>query len=111
MSRPSIRVEQVSGGKWRRMIFALVKRFHRHHNPPAGWKYGLVAYRGSRLVGVAVVGRASARLLDDGTGREVTRVCTLPGSASYGACSALYRAAAERGALWTYTREGSMGEA
>ncbi len=46
---------------------AFVADWHRHHRPPVGHKYSIgVANDDDVLVGVAVVGRPVARLLDDG---------------------------------------------
>lgn len=53
-----------------------VEAHHRHHMPPAGWKFGVGAIHGGKLVGVATVGRPVARGLDDGLTLEVTRNCT-----------------------------------
>ena len=38
---------------------------HRHHPPPISWKFGAAANDGHRVVGVIMVGRPVARLLDD----------------------------------------------
>jgi hypothetical protein len=61
-----------------------VARFHRHHSPPQGHRFSLGCYEGTRLCGVAIVGRPVARALDDGTRVELTRCCTdgTPHSAS-----------------------------
>lgn len=57
---------------------------------------GLEEVEKSIVVGVAVVGRPSARHLDDGRTVEVTRLCVLDGYP--GACSKLY------GACWRAAR-------
>lgn len=54
-----------------------VGNFHRHNKAPAGGKFAIGASDGSRLVGVAIVGRPVARMLDDGETLEVVRVCVL----------------------------------
>jgi hypothetical protein len=53
-----------------------IRRHHRHHLPPQGWKFGIGATEGDRVVGVVTVGRPVARRLDDGWTLEVTRCCT-----------------------------------
>jgi hypothetical protein len=71
--------------------------WHRHHKPTQGAKFALaVAVESGSIVGVALVGRPVARLLDDGQTLEVTRVAT---DGTPNACSALY------GASWRVARE------
>ena len=53
-----------------------IRRHHRHHLPPQGWKFGIAVNDGERVVGVITVGRPVARNLDDGWTLEVTRSCT-----------------------------------
>lgn len=91
--------------------FAFVKRHHRHHPAPQGWKFGVAVNDGAQVVGVLTVGRPVARGLDDGYTLEVTRCCVLEEARN--ACSMLY-AAAWRAAralgyrrLVTYTPAGS----
>lgn len=69
---------------------AFVRRFHRHHNPSVGWKFGIAANDGEKVVGVVMVGRPVARHLDDGWVLEVTRCCT---DGTKNAASMLYGAA------------------
>lgn len=69
---------------------AYVERHHRHSRPPRGMKFALGAARGEELLGVAVVGRPVARLLDDGWTVEALRVCT---TGERNVCSFLYGAA------------------
>lgn len=68
-----------------------VARLHRHNKPPLGglWAHGAAV--GAKLVGVAIVGRPIARMLNDGWTVEVTRLCT---DGTRNACSQLYSAAA-----------------
>lgn len=73
-----------------------VRQHHRHHGPVRGAKFAVGASIGPRLVGVAIVGRPVARMLQDGVTLEVVRVAT-DGTAN--ACSLLY------GAAWRATRE------
>lgn len=69
---------------------AFVRRHHRHHEPPRGWLFGCAVNDGADVVGVAMVGRPVARMLQDGYTAEVIRLCTdgTPHVASmlYGAC-------------------------
>lgn len=73
-----------------REAMAFVAQHHRHHRPPRGSLYQLAVSEGSRVVGVCIVGRPVARMLDDGWTAEVTRCCT---DGSRNACSMLYGAA------------------
>lgn len=68
-----------------------IASFHRHNKPVAGARFAIGASDGNQLVGVAVVGRPVARMLQDGTTSEVTRCCVLE-TAPKGACSFLYAA-------------------
>ena len=81
-----------------------VRRYHRHHTPPAGHKFSIGAARDGELVGVVIVGRPVARRRDDGMTLEVTRLCT-DGTAN--ACSFLYGAAARAAFALGYTRIGT----
>lgn len=74
---------------------AFVRQHHRHHNPPAGDVFCLGASNGECIVGVAIVGRPVARMLQDGATLEVTRLCT---DGTHNACSFLY------GASWRAAR-------
>ncbi len=53
-----------------------VRKFHRHHNPPQGWKFGIAVNNGKEIVGVVIVGRPVSRHRDDGSTLEATRLCT-----------------------------------
>jgi hypothetical protein len=72
-----------------------IKKYHRHHIPPQGWKFGIAVNDGQKVVGVITVGRPVARALDNGYTLEVTRCCT---DGTKNACSKLYAAA------WRATR-------
>lgn len=92
---------------------AYVTRHHRHHGPARGHKFSLaIADPAGKRRGVAIVGRPSARMLDDGLTLEATRVCT---DGATNACSALlgaaWRAARELGyhRLVTYTQAAEAG--
>ena len=67
-----------------------IRRHHRHHLPPQGWKFGIAVNDGEKIVGVITVGRPVARHLDDGWTLEVTRCCT---DGTKNAASMLYAAA------------------
>jgi hypothetical protein len=92
---------------------AFVTDWHRHHGPPQGHKFSIGVADGDVLVGVAVVGRPVARMLDDGHTLEVTRVAVADRAPN--ACSVLYgaawRAAKALGyrRLITYTQAGEPG--
>jgi hypothetical protein len=95
-----------------RQAFDLIAEHHRHHKPPAGWKFGLGCYNGAALVGVAIVGRPVSRLIQaaEPATLEITRVCAWGDSRlRRNACSKLYGLAcveaAKRGAdkVITYT--------
>lgn len=62
-----------------REAFAFISEHHRHHDEPEGWLFGLAVNDGERVVGVAVIGRPVARMLQNGFTAEVTRVCTVEG--------------------------------
>ena len=68
-----------------------VTSFHRHNNAVRGAKFAVGATDGDGLVGVAIVGRPLARMLQDGYTAEVARVCTTDQSPK-NVCSMLYAA-------------------
>ena len=55
-----------------------VASYHRHNGRTArnGGKFAIGATTGEQMVGVAIVGRPLARMLDDGYTAEVKRDCT-----------------------------------
>ena len=69
---------------------AFVRQHHRHHQPVLGCKFCIAVCDEERVVGVAIVGRPVARMLDDGWTLEVNRTCTdgtkNANSMLYGAC-------------------------
>ena len=75
---------------------AFVRQYHRHHKPPQGHKFSIAVAKGGQIVGVAIVGRPVARMLQDGWTLEVTRLAT---DGTQNACSILY------GACWRVARE------
>lgn len=68
---------------------AFVEKWHRHHKPVPGCKF-CIGVALDYVVGVAIVGRPIARMLDDGWTLEVNRTCTdgtkNANSMLYGAC-------------------------
>lgn len=66
-----------------------VTNFHRHNKAPQSGLFAVGASNGDRLVGVAIVGRPVARMLDDGKTVEVIRCCVVD-DAPKGSCSFLY---------------------
>jgi hypothetical protein len=98
---------------------AFVRELHRHHDPVPGAKFCVAVANfvdcapfESAIVGVAIVGRPVARMLDDGWTLEVNRTCTdgtkNANSMLYGACR---RAAWALGykKLITYTMSSESG--
>ena len=87
------------------IAFSKARRFiaehHRHNIPPVGHKFSAGLTRDGELVGVVVVGRPIARLLDDGMTLEVTRTCT---DGTRNANSMLYGAAARAAKALGYRR-------
>lgn len=91
-----------------------VRNFHRHNKCAVGDIFCVGASDGRELVGVAVVGRPTARALQDGATAEVTRCCVRDGApkgtngALYAAC---WRAAKALGwrRLITYTLQSESG--
>lgn len=69
---------------------AFVATLHRHHKPVPGCKFCVAVSDGEKVVGVAIVGRPVARMLDNGWTLEVNRCCT---DGTKNACSMLYGAA------------------
>lgn len=81
---------------------AFVERHHRHHGAPQGGILAIGVNDGENVVGVAILGRPIARMLQDGFTAEVTRVCVLEGARN--ACSMLYRACARAAFALGYRR-------
>lgn len=78
-----------------------VTTHHRHHQAPAGALYAIGCATDQVLIGVAIVGRPVARMLDNGQTAEVTRCCT---DGTEHACSMLYAAAWRAARALGYTR-------
>ena len=91
-----------------------VRRHHRHNQPVVGARFSIGAVADGDLVGVAIVGRLVARMLDDRVTAEVTRACILddaPKGANsflYAACWRAWRAMGGR-RLVTYTLASESG--
>jgi hypothetical protein len=93
---------------------AFVAMWHRHHPPPVGQIFAVgVATEDKVLVGVAIVGRPVARLLDNGQTLEITRTATdgtrNTNSLLYGACWRVTKGLGYT-RLITYTQAGETGE-
>lgn len=81
---------------------AVVRRLHRHLDPPPGAKFALAAWHEGQLVGVALVGRPVARKDDEKRDiAEVTRVAT---DGTPNACSFLYARAKRAAQALGYRR-------
>ncbi|HTF68645.1 MAG TPA: XF1762 family protein [Edaphobacter sp.] len=78
-----------------------VRTHHRHHSVVQGNKFSVGARAAQEMVGVVIVGRPVARMLDDGMTVEVTRLCT---NGAANACSFLYAAAAKISREMGYSR-------
>ena len=89
-----------------------VRQHHRHHGIVVGAKFSIGLNDGEKIVGVAIVGRPVARMLDNGYTAEVTRLCTdgSPHAASklYAACWRAARAMGYR-RLITYILKEELG--
>jgi hypothetical protein len=72
-----------------REAIEFVASFHRHSKPPTGGKFAIGATDEGELVGVAIVARPVARMLNDSFTAEVIRLCARP-DAPKNSCSFLY---------------------
>lgn len=95
--RPALQVRRVPFGQ----AAAFCAVYHRHLKPPVGHVFSLGVFVGTRLVGVAIVGRPVARLLDDGHTLEITRVAA---DGTRNACSALLGACRREARRRSFTR-------
>jgi hypothetical protein len=81
---------------------AFVAAHHRHHPRVRGCRFALAVFdEDGTIRGVAIVGRPKARLLQDRTTAEVTRLAT---DGCPNACSALYAACARVCRAMGFTR-------
>lgn len=71
---------------------SFIAAHHRHNKPPHRVKFNIGLFVEQVMVGVCMVGRPVARMLDDGLAAEVVRLCVTD-DAPKGACSKLYRQA------------------
>lgn len=89
-----------------------VERYHRHHGPAHSYLFALACADEEEIVGVAIVGRPVARMLQDGWTVEVVRLCT-DGTKNAGSMlyAASWRAAKALGwkRLVTYTLASESG--
>ncbi len=97
---------------------AFVANHHRHCKAPVGWRFGAGIRNGSELIGVIMVGRPVARMLDATRVVEVTRLCIRTDVApdlTWYACSHLYGWATREAKrrrfekIITYTRQDEVG--
>jgi hypothetical protein len=82
---------------------AWVDMIHRHHLSPQGWKFGIAAMDDDRMVGVAMVGKPTARMIasTEPLTCEVRRLAT---DGTRNACSFLYARSREAAKAMGYTR-------
>jgi hypothetical protein len=83
---------------------AFVRRVHRHHGAVRGYKFALGAVHDGEIVGVAIIGRPTARERDDGLTLEITRLAT---DGTRNACSFLYGASTRAASALGYVRIGT----
>lgn len=84
-----------------RELNALVEQHHRHHKRVQGHRFSIGVKANGVLVGGASIGRPTARMTDQKTTLEVTRLVT---DGTKNACSMLYSAAARIGKELGYGR-------
>jgi hypothetical protein len=108
---------QVSPVKWA-VAKAFVRDHHKHCRAPAGWRFGAGVMNGGDLLGVVIVGRPVARMLDQKRIVEVNRLCVrrdLAPGLEWNACSLMYGWAAKEAKargferILTYTVAGEPG--
>lgn len=97
---------------------AFVDTHHRHNASPRGWRYGAALHNGGERIGVVMVGRPVARLIDASRVVEVNRLCIrtdVPPEFAWNGCSMLYSWAAKEARargyekVITYTRADEVG--
>jgi hypothetical protein len=103
MTKPVV----ITHASWR-TAREFVTMHHRHNTAPRGHKWSIAAWHGIELLGVAIVGRPTSRVLAARGYLEITRVAVI----SWGISKLLYRECARLtgGPLCTYTRQGETGE-
>lgn len=95
----------------------LVNAYHEHNETTERqtWKFGTGIAADGVLIGVAMVGRPTARGLDQRLDVEITRVCIIERGLYKNACSMLYSAACRMAAAggyrdaYTYTLKSEDG--
>ena len=96
-----------------REALAFIEEYHRHHQPPQGYKFAIAVNDGERIIGVITVGRPVNRFMDDGWTAEATRCCVIEGNrnASSMLYGAAWRAARAMGyrRMVTYTLQSEPG--
>lgn len=109
-----LRIEPIRFG----LAKAFVAEHHEHCRPPAGWKFGASCWNGPSLVGVVMVGRPVARMIDASEVVEVNRLCLdrdMAPELRHNASSMLYGHAAKEARrrgfqkIITYTLESESG--
>lgn len=83
---------------------AFVKKYHRHHRPPQGYKFCVAVAKDEIIVGVVIAGRPNNRHLDDGWRIDVIRLAT---DGTKNACSMLYGAARRAAKAMGYKKMGT----
>ena len=78
-----------------------VERFHRHHKGVPNHRFSISAWRGTNLVGVAIVRKPAARNTDGECVCEVARLCS---DGSKNVCSFLYARAARAADAMGFSR-------
>lgn len=92
---------------------SFVELLHRHHGKSTGHRFSIACYDSDKLVGVAIVGRPVARMIEQYLVCEVNRLCT---DGTKNVCSFLYSACAriarEMGfaKIITYILESESGD-
>lgn len=93
---------------------SIVLAWHRHNKPTVGGRWALGAMHNGELVGVAIVGRPIARMVEADFTVEVTRVCTTPSAPKntnsflYGATRRVWQTMGGKKCL-TYTLQSESG--
>lgn len=95
-----------------------IAEHHAHCKPPRGWRFGIGIRNGTRLIGIASVGRPVARGYKPTEVVEVNRCCIrrdIPRELAWNACSMLYGWAAREAKkrrfrkIVTYTLDSELG--
>lgn len=93
---------------------AFVTAWHRHNKQTQGGRFAIGALHGEEVVGIAIVGRTTARKLHDDLTAEVTRLAVKDGAPDntcsflYGACRRIWQMMGGQ-RLLTYTLQSESG--